>query len=535
MRIFLLFTLFFCASGLSAQNGLIVQFKSDPCPEKNAGIVSGTGNFQFDRLSSENGAEKFVKHRAGRKSDVYFFTIEFATQAQRDRVLKDCSANASVAYAETDASGSGGGTEMIAPNDANYGNQWSLKNNGSFPLSTAVAGADIDMENAWNITTGSSTVVVSTIDSGLRLGHPEFAGRLWVNAGEIPNNSTDDDGNGYVDDINGWDFANGDDDPTDDQGHGTNVTGIIGATGNNGIGYAGVDWNCRLMTLKGLDANNSGFYSWWADALYYATDNGVDVINMSLGGSSTSTTLQNAINYALNNNVTVVVCMMNFNNNTVYYPAGFPGVIAVGSTNPDDTRTNPFFWSNTSGSNYGSHISVVAPGNYIYGLSYTSDTYYGSYWGGTSQATPHVAGLAALLLSLNPAYTPAQIKALIENSAEDQVGLASEDVAGWDQYYGHGRVNAYQTLLSTGLVNAAANNNELTLWPVPAQDWLSFTSSAETAVYTLYDVNGKTVAAGTVTATGTHRIDCSAMERGCYFFVLETNDDTRVVRKLVLN
>jgi subtilisin family serine protease len=535
MRLFLLVALSLCVASLNAQRGLIVKFKSDPSPEKNAGIVSWTGNFSFDQLAAENGAEKFMKHREGRKSESYFFTIAFATEAQRDRVLSACRGNNSIAYAEADAAGSAGGTQQITPNDASYGNQWSLKNNGSFPLSAALTGADIDMENAWNITTGSSTVVVGTIDSGLRLGHPEFSGRLWVNAGEIPNNGTDDDANGFIDDINGWDFANADNDPTDDQGHGTNVTGIIGANGNNGIGYAGVDWQCKLMTLKGLDANGSGWYSWWADALYYATDNGVDVINMSLGGNSTSTTLQNAINYAVNNNVTVVACMMNFNNSTVYYPAGFPGVIAVGATNPDDTRANPFFWSNTSGSNYGSHISVAAPGNYIYGLSYTSDTYYGSYWGGTSQAAPHVAGIASLLLAVNPAFTPAQIKSIIESSAEDQVGLASEDVVGWDQYFGHGRVNAHQALLSTGMSNAHTAEQELQLWPVPAQDMISFTNNAETASYTLYDLHGKTAATGVVNGSGVHRIDCSAMERGCYFFVLEMPDRSRIIRKLVLN
>lgn len=538
MKAFLLAVLFALASPLWAHYGLIVKFKADPCPEKNTGIVSGTGNFLFDQLSADNGAQKFMKHREGRKSQQYFFTVEFATQEQLDRVLKNCAGNAAIAYAEADQQGSAGGTQMLAPNDAAYGNQWGLHNDGTFPMSTAVAGADIDMENAWNITQGSTTVVVGTIDSGLRLGHPEFSGRLWVNAGEIPNNSVDDDANGYVDDVNGYDFANNDSDPTDDHGHGTNVTGIIGANGNNGTGFAGVDWNCRLMTLKGLDANGSGWYSWWSDALYYATDNGADVINMSLGGTGASAGLQTAINYALNNNVTVVVCMMNTNSSTVFYPAAYPGVIAVGATNPDDTRANPFFWSSTSGSNYGSHISVVAPGNYIYGLSYASNTDFSTYWGGTSQAAPHVAGLAALLLALDPSFTPAQIKSLIESSAEDQVGLASEDVAGWDQYFGHGRVNAYQALLATGLAGNAAAADEFRLWPVPAQDQLWFECNLQngaTAVYTLYDVNGKAAASGSVTGTGMRSVRCTELERGCYFFVLEQPDRSRITRKFILN
>jgi subtilisin family serine protease len=229
-------------------------------------------------------------------------------------------------------------------------------------------------------------------------------------------------------------------------GHGTNVSGIIGANGNNATGYAGVDWNCKLMNLKALNSNNFGYYSWWADAIYYAVDNGAKIINMSLSGTGYSSTLQNAINYALSQNVTVVAAMSNENSSTVNYPAGFPGVIAVGSTDPNDTRSNPFFWSATSGSNYGSHISVVAPGNYIFGLNYQSNTNYDYYYGGTSQATPHVTGLAALLLAGNASLKPDQIKTIIEITAEDRVGNSNEDSPGWDQYYGYGRINAFKAL-----------------------------------------------------------------------------------------
>jgi subtilisin family serine protease len=215
-----------------------------------------------------------------------------------------------------------------------------------------------------------------------------------------------------------------------------------------------------------LNSSNSGSYAAWADAIYYAVDNGANVINMSMGGSSNSTALQNAINYALNNNVCVVACMMNYNSSTTYYPAGYNGVIAVGSTNPNDERTEPFFWSSTSGSNFGNHISVVAPGNYIYGINYNDDTYYGSYWGGTSQAAPHVAGLASLLLAQNPTLSPSQIKNIIETSAEDQVGLSSEDIAGWDQYYGHGRINAFRAL-SQFSSSINTENNQISIVPNP--------------------------------------------------------------------
>ena len=189
------------------------------------------------------------------------------------------------------------------------------------------------------------------------------------------------------------------------------------------------------MIGKILDENNSGYYSWWTDAIYYAVDNGAKVINMSVGGSGFSSSMKDAIDYAYNNGVTVVACMMNENNNTTFYPAGYQNTIAVGATNPNDERSAPFFWSTTSGSNYGNHIDVVAPGNYIYGLNYQSDTNYNSYWGGTSQAAPLVTGLSSLLLAQDADKTPDDIRSIIRNTAEDQVGNVSEDISGFDIYY----------------------------------------------------------------------------------------------------
>ncbi|MBI1221609.1 MAG: S8 family serine peptidase [Bacteroidetes bacterium] len=396
----------------------------------------------LDSVTQKYHAVKITKLSSGIKSKQYIYVIQFPEGMSIQQIIDDYYETELIEYVEPDYIGSGGGK----PNDQYYSRQWGLNNDGTFSLSTATYGADINMESAWDLEQGDSTIVVAVIDAGAKMDHPEFAGRIWHNGNEIPNNGIDDDGNGYTDDVQGWDFVNSDKDPTDNLGHGTNVTGIIGANGNNSIGYAGVDWNCKLMILKGINSSNYGYYSWWASALYYAVDNGAKVINMSLGGTSTSSTLQNAINYAVNNGVTVVACMMNTNSNITCYPAGFSGVIAVGSTNPDDTRSNPFFWSSASGSNYGNHISVVAPGNYIYGLSYQSNTDYSTYWGGTSQATPLVAGLASLLLAQDPTRTPAQIKSLIESTAEDQVGNTNEDTPGWDQYYGHGRINAFNAL-----------------------------------------------------------------------------------------
>ena len=167
---------------------------------------------------------------------------------------------------------------------------------------------------------------------------------------------------------------------------------------------------------------------------------------MSVGGNGASTLLEDAVNYAYSNNVSVVVSTGN-ENSVIQYPARYSNAFAVGSTNADDTRSVPFFWSTSSGSNYGPELDFVAPGNYIYGLSHTSNTNYNSYWGGTSQAAPHVAGVISLLLSIDAGLTVDEIRLILEQSSEDQVGGA-EDTMGWDSYFGHGRINAFQAVSS---------------------------------------------------------------------------------------
>jgi len=427
---------------------VVIRFRNNIVLKKICFQKNLTGDFEVDRIITASNAKELRKLNTGKNSGYSAVSVKFPNGTNLESILIELNKAAIVDYAEPDYIGHSSGVLGISPNDYYYSRQWSLKNDGSFSAIPSIAGADIEMEEGWAIEEGDSTVVVGVIDSGCKMDHPEFQNRIWQNKDEIAGNGIDEGNNGYIDDIRGWDFANNDNNPADDFGHGTNVTGIIGANGNNGIGFAGIDWNCKLMILKGINSQNWGYYSWWSDAIHYAVDNGAKVLNMSLGGTDVSSTLQNAVNYALENNVTVVVCMMNTNSNTVYYPAAYPGVIAVGATNPDDKRSHPFFWSNTSGSNYGPHISVVAPGNYIYGLDYLSNTNYNSYWGGTSQATPHVCGLAALILAQNPALTPAQVKLVIETTAEDQVGDPVEDTPGWDQYYGYGRINAQNALLT---------------------------------------------------------------------------------------
>jgi subtilisin family serine protease len=417
------------------------------------------------------------------------------------------------------------------PNDQFFFRQWGLNNNGTFSLSPSVLDADVDMVEAWDITTGSSSIVMAVLDSGIKMDHPEFSGRFWFNT-EEQSNGLDDDSNGYIDDFSGWDFVNNDNDPTDDHGHGTNVTGIAVANANNGIGYAGIDWNCKLLPLKVLNQNNSGFNSNIISSIYYAVNRGVDVISISIGGSGFSLAYENAVNFAYDQNIPVIACMMNFNNSISYYPAAFTNSIAVGSTDPNDFRSVPFFWNTASGSNYGNHIDVVAPGNFIYGLSHTSNTNYGSYWGGTSQATPLVSGVVSLMLSMNPNLTVTEIRTILRNTAQDQVGNPTEDISGWDQYYGAGRVNAFNAL--TYLQNLSTNNfslnNEINLFPNPTSDILHLSSGVdEIHSVSVYDVSGRFVKSFENIKS---QIYISDLESGVYFLHFNI-DGKKAIKKVV--
>jgi subtilisin family serine protease len=350
-------------------------------------------------------------------------------------------------YVEPNFVGKGHGTMQVIPTDAFFAsNQWSHVNDGTFSLSSAIVDADIDTDLAWGITQGDPNLIVAILDSGIKLDHPEFAGRI----------------------VAGYDYVNNDTNPSDDHGHGTNVAGIALATGNNGIGYAGVNWNSKIMPIKILNNFNTGLYTWWASGIYFAVDNGARVINLSAGGNSPSILLEDAINYATLNNVSVVVSNGN-QNSSIQYPARYVNAIAVGCTNPDDVRTNSFFWSpGNSGSNFGPEIDLVAPGNFIFGLSHTSDINYQSYWGGTSQAAPHVAGVISLILSINPSLSVAQVRFILEDTAEDMVGDGF-DTPGWDQYYGHGRLNAFLALSHNTLSfeELPQSPNSLQIFPNP--------------------------------------------------------------------
>ncbi|NVO20552.1 MAG: S8 family serine peptidase [Bacteroidetes bacterium] len=510
---------------------MIVRFKEGVNPQitKFAGQGVTTDIPKLNELNAEYHCTAINSLCPGVKLALPIYCLLLAEDINLNEAIAAFQNSGLVEYAEPDHIGYAQGKpakDSLMPNDLHFSDQWSLHNDGSFWAQPVKVDADIDMTEAWMVEQGDTNVVVGIIDSGCKLDHPELSGRIWINKNEIAGNGIDDDGDGLTDDWRGWDYANNDNNPTDDYGHGTNVAGIIGCNGNNSAGFAGVDWNCKLMILKGINADNWGYYSWWISSINYAVNKGADVINMSVGGSDPSQGLTDAVTAAIQSGVTIVACMMNSNDNVAYIPASIPGVIAVGATDPDDRRSHPFFWSTTSGSCYGSHISVVAPGNYIYGLSYTSNTSYNSYWGGTSQATPHVAGLAALLKAQDNSRTPAEIKNILQKTAEDQVGDPSEDTFGWDQYYGFGRVNAYDALTYNPSGVELSKENIFSLYPNPASTLVSISWNA-TALhpkkYIIYASSGCLVKEEAISTNADHiQLSTEGMSPGLYYLVLKT-------------
>jgi subtilisin family serine protease/subtilisin-like proprotein convertase family protein len=323
------------------------------------------------------------------------------------------------------------------PNDPDFGNLWGLNNTGQ---TGGTADADIDAPEAWDVTTGSHDTIVAVIDTGVDYTHPDLAANMWTNPGEIPGNGIDDDGNGYVDDIHGYDFVNHDGDPMDDHFHGTHVAGTIGAVGNDGQGIAGVNWHVQIMALKFLDASGGGYSSDAIAALNYAVANGAVVSNNSWGGGSYSAAFQTAIQNARAKGHIFVAAAGNdgSNNDTSpFYPASYnvDNVISVAAT--DHTDSLAYF------SNYGaSTVDLAAPGVNIYSTFPTKQTQamkdegFGPNYGtisGTSMATPHVTGVVALVRSAHPDWTYDQVIEQIMGTVDPIAGLKT--ISG-------GRVNA---------------------------------------------------------------------------------------------
>ncbi len=312
---------------------------------------------------------------------------------------------------------------------------------------------------AWDSNTGTGEIV-AVVDTGIDYNHPDIAGNIWININEIPGNGIDDDHNGYVDDVRGWDFIGStytnpqqSNDPIDHQGHGTHVAGIIAAEGNNGVGIIGVAWHAQVMAVKGLDDQGQGLDSTLAPAIIYAAANGADVISASWGGPGYSQTIADAVSYAYNLGAVIVVAAGNNGADARdFYPAALWDVITVAASDPNDNLA--------SFSNSGSKIDVAAPGVDILSLQ-ASGTHLGiivspgyTRASGTSMATPHVSGLAALILSQpqNANYSNEDVRQVLRTSATEPV------TPGYNLTYGYGRINAAAALSVTSVLEAKINS-----------------------------------------------------------------------------
>jgi subtilisin family serine protease len=396
----------------------------------------------------------------------------------------------------------------LVPNDPYYVDQWHVLQLGN--------DADIDLIPAWDLETGDAGVTIAILDTGVDLAHPDLSSKIFVNPGEVAANGLDDDGNGYIDDVRGWDFGDGDAsamptafyDPASgiDAGfHGTFGAGLAAAASNNNVGIVGVAWQCRILPLKISNASSEIPLDAVTEAVEYAADNGADILNMSFGApgdSGVAEYFQALVDLATNAGALVVAAAGNDGLSDPFYPAACDGALSVGATDELNQRA--------SFSNWGSWVDVAAPGQFLwssicrnYSVDFASALFYQFLWAwdgvnpymygdGTSFACPITAGVAALVLSQYPGLPPALL---------EQHLITTGDAIAWDQPMGP-KVNAHQALLvpvsGVGDEVAAPRVAPLSLaaFPNPFQSaaHLQFTLEESAPVrVTLHDAAGRLV------------------------------------------
>jgi len=419
---------------LYVDNQILVKFREEAAPQAGPDFID-------DRMLpiGKGRVRELAPEMSERRGGPYL--IELDGQVSVEEAVRRAKADPRVEYAEPNYLYQ---ASAVTPNDTHFDRMWGLFNSGSLGKS----GADIGATRAWSITTGSSDLVVAVIDSGADLSHPDLAANAWVNPGEIAGNGLDDDANGKVDDINGWNFAGKNNkiyNSPEFDFHGTHVAGSIGAVGNNGRGVTGVAWNVKIMSLKFLDKKDGkGSTSDAISAILYAVGQrrlgqNVRVINASWGGPGESLALRDAIAFAGQEGILFVCAAGNDAANVdskpdypVRWTDSLPTLLSVTSVDEGDNLSE---FSNIG------HVavSVAAPGDRI--LSTLPENGYG-FASGTSMATPYVSGIAALLWSSEPNLTPAQVKRRIIETSEPVIALASNVTSA-------GRANAYNALTGT--------------------------------------------------------------------------------------
>lgn len=408
---------------------LIVKFKRGAEAQKSAmGVLSQYGAFSAIPFS-RTGAMKVTFPMVGASKE---------SAKDLEAIAKQIAARPDVAYVEANTI-----IRMDAkfPNDPDFNQLYGMHNDGS---TGGTAGADINAPEAWEVSTGSKNVVVGVIDTGIDYTHPDIAPNYWTNPGETgldaqgrdkQTNGVDDDGNGFVDDFRGWDFVNNDNDPMDDNSHGTHCAGTIGGKGNDGVGVVGVNWDVSLVGIKFLSGGGSGTLEDAVKAIEYGTKLGVTLTSNSWGGGGFSDTMAAAIAEADQKNVLFVAAAGNSSDDNdvdPHYPSSYEhdNVIAVAATDHNDGMA--YF------SCYGANsVDIGAPGVDI--LSSIPENHGYTKYSGTSMATPHVAGAAALVKAAFPDLNATQIKARLLNGADQIDSLQGKTTTG-------GRLNLENSL-----------------------------------------------------------------------------------------
>jgi len=321
---------------------------------------------------------------------------------------------------------------VLVPNDPKYldGTLWGLNQSSD---------ADLDAPEGWNIRSTAGSVIVAVIDTGIRYTHEDLAANMWINAGEIAGNGLDDDRNGVVDDVYGMDAYNNDGDPMDGNGHGTHCAGTIGGVGNNGVGVAGVAWGVKLMGCKFISDTGSGTDSDAIRSIDYARSKGAKVLSNSWGGGGASASIQAAIERCRSAGILFVAAAGNESNNNdsfASYPASYTtdNIVSVAATTKSDGLA--------SFSNYGSvSVDLGAPGEGIYSTVSSSNSAYATY-SGTSMATPHVAGVLAMLVAQFPNESYSSLITRLLNGTDKVASLAGKTKSG-------GRLNLAKALVAS--------------------------------------------------------------------------------------
>lgn len=402
-----------------------------------------------------------------------------------------------VASSEPDGVGFGGG----APNDPRFSEQWGVHNTGQLGGATD---ADVDGPEWWDIVGSAPGIVIAVLDSGLNLTHPDLQNIAWINPDEISGDGIDNDLSGKIDDINGWDFTNNDNNPTDDHGHGSNVTGIIAANRNNGTGIAGMLGGAKILVCKVLNSSNSGLTSHLIAATTYARRLNVPVMNLSLQSYPFSSTLNTEFTVCQSAGIVLCICAGNQgvnNDSSPNYPSSYThtNIIAVGNHDRTDVR-----WSGSfNPSNYGlASVDLFAPGRSILapilGSSYSSYT-------GTSQAAPYVTAVCGAIKYANPSWTATQIKDSVLGSVVTRVSYGGICTTG-------GRLNA---------VNAISHSFRQA--PTQDSDSDEFSNLFEYLAGTRIDTGSSRPVVTSDTSNGLLRIGVPRIPRPDAHFEIETS------------